>query len=103
MEVREIIETNIKEPIIEVKFRLDSDDDDVFRSAEFQLDEIEEYGYQVLNENFDLFDFDDDWEDEDYEYPEDDDEDLEVDEDELKSFMNEYFLINNHVPPAEMF
>ena len=80
MEVREIIETNIKEPIIEVKFRLDTDDDDVFRSAEFQLDEIEEYGYQVLNENFDLFDFDDDWEDEDYEYPEDDDEDLIFDE-----------------------
>jgi hypothetical protein len=33
----------------------------------------------------------------------DDDESLEIDEDELISFMNEFFLINDHVPPAEMF
>ena len=32
-----------------------------------------------------------------------DDESLEIDEDELISFMNEFFLINDHVPPAEMF
>lgn len=102
MEVREIIETSIKEPIIEVKFRLDTDSDDVMRTVEFQLDEIEDYGYDVLTENFDLFDFDDDWEDEDYEYSDDDDE-LSVDEEELISFMNEYFLINNRVPPAELF
>lgn len=72
------------------------------RTVEFQLDEIEDYGYDVLTENFDLFDFDDDWEDEDYEYSDDDDE-LSVDEEELISFMNEYFLINNRVPPAELF
>ena len=65
MEVREIIETTIKEPIIEVKFRLDTDSDEVMRTVEFQLGEIEEYGYNVLTEDFDLFDIDDDWEDED--------------------------------------
>lgn len=102
MEVREIIETTIKEPIIEIKFRLDTDSDDVMRTVEFQLDEIEDYGYNVLTEDFDLFDFDDNWEDEDYEYSDDDDE-LSVDEDELISFMNEYFLINDRVPPAELF
>ena len=102
MEVREIIETTVKEPIIEIKFRLDTDSDDVMRTVEFQLDEIEDYGYNVLTEDFDLFDFDDNWEDEDYEYSDDDDE-LSVDEDELISFMNEYFLINDHVPPAELF
>lgn len=102
MEVREIIETTIKEPIIEVKFRLDTDSDEVMRTVEFQLGEIEEYGYNVLTEDFDLFDIDDDWEDEDFDYMEDEDE-LNVDEEELISFMNEYFLINGHVPPAELF
>lgn len=102
MEVREIIETTIKEPIIEVKFRLDTDSDEVMRTVEFQLGEIEEYGYNVLTEDFDLFDIDDDWEDDDFDYIEDED-DLNVDEEELISFMNEYFLINDHVPPAELF
>lgn len=102
MEVREIIETTIKEPLIEVKFRLDTDSDEVMRTVEFQLDEIEDYGYTVLTEDFDLFDFDDDWEDEDFEYSDKDDE-LTVDEEELITFMNEYFLINDHVPPAELF
>jgi hypothetical protein len=102
MEVREIIETTIKEPIIEVKFRLDTDSDEVMRTVEFQLGEIEEYGYNVLTEDFDLFDIDDDWEDENFDYIDDEDE-LNVDEEELISFMNEYFLINDHVPPAELF
>jgi len=103
MEVREIIETTVKEPIIEVKFRLVTDSDEVMRSVEFQLDEIEEYGYNILTEDFDLFDIDDDWEDEDYDYLDDDDDELNIDEEELISFMNEYFLINDHVPPAELF
>jgi hypothetical protein len=103
MEVREIIETTVKEPIIEVKFRLVTDSDDVMRSVEFQLDEIEEYGYNVLTEDFDLFDIDDDWEDEEFDYLDDEDDELNVDEEELISFMNEYFLINDHVPPAELF
>ena len=104
MEVREIIETTIKEPIIEVKFRLATDSDEVMRTVEFQLDEIEEYGYNVLTEDFDLFDIDDDWEDEDFDYMEDEDElNVDDDEEELISFMNEYFLINDHVPPAELF
>jgi hypothetical protein len=103
MEVREIIETTVKEPIIEVKFRLVTDSDDVMRSVEFQLDEIEEYGYNVLTEDFDLFDIDDDWEDEEFDYLDEEDDELNVDEEELISFMNEYFLINDHVPPAELF
>lgn len=103
MEVREIIETTIKEPLIEVKFRLDTDSDEVMRTVEFQLDEIEEYGYNVLTENFDLFDINDNWEDDEFNYLEEEDDELNVDEDELISFMNEYFLINDHVPPAELF
>jgi hypothetical protein len=103
MEVREIIETTVKEPIIEIKFRLVTDSDEVMRSVEFQLDEIEEYGYNILTEDFDLFDIDDDWENDEFDYLDDDDNELNIDEEELISFMNEYFLINNRVPPAELF
>ena len=102
MEVREIVETVIKEPLLEVRFRMSTDTDEVIRITEFDLQEIEDYGYNVITEDFDLFDFDDDeWEDGEVEIDEDDS--LEIDEDELISFMNEFFLINDHVPPAEMF
>ena len=104
MEIREIIETSVKEPIIEVKFRLATDSDEVMRIVEFQLDEIEDYGYNILTEDFDLFDIDDwDEEDDEFEYSDDEIDELNVDEEELISFMNEYFLINDHVPPAELF
>lgn len=100
MEVREIVETIVKEPLIEVRFRLEEDGDDVIRICEFDLSEISEYGYMVLTEDFDVFDFsdDDDWDDEDSTNDE-----LFVDEDELISFMNEYFMINDKIPPAELF
>ena len=104
MEIREIIETSVKEPILEVKFRLATDSDEVMRTVEFQLDEIEDYGYNILTEDFDLFDIDDwDEEDDEFEYSDDEIDELNVDEEELISFMNEYFLINDHVPPAELF
>jgi len=83
MEVREIVETVIKDPLLEVRFRMSTDTDEVIRIAEFDLQEIEDYGYNVITEDFDLFDFDDDeWEDGDVEM--DDDESLEIDEDESK-------------------
>jgi hypothetical protein len=103
MEIREIIETTVKQPIIEVKFRLDTDSDEVMRTVEFQITEIEEYGYTILTEDFDLFDIDEWDDDDDFEYSDDELDDLNVDEEELISFMNEYFLINDHVPPAELF
>jgi hypothetical protein len=103
MEIREIIETTVKQPIIEVKFRLDTDSDEVMRTVEFQITEIEEYGYTILTEDFDLFDIDEWDDDDDFEYSDDELDDLNIDEEELISFMNEYFLINDHVPPAELF
>ena len=103
MEIREIIETTVKQPIIEVKFRLDTDSDEVMRTVEFQITEIEEYGYTILTEDFDLFDIDEWNDDDDFEYSDDELDDLNIDEEELISFMNEYFLINDHVPPAELF
>ena len=101
MEVREIVETIVKDSIIEVRFRFDTDNDDVIRISEFDTKEIADYGYMVLTEDFDVFDFseDDDWNDD----SEDENDDLFVDEDELISFMNEYFMITDKIPPAELF
>ena len=101
MEVREIVETIVKDSIMEVIFRFDTDNDDVIRISEFDTKEIADYGYMVLTEDFDVFDFsdDDDWDDD----SEDENDDLFVDEDELISFMNEYFMITDKIPPAELF
>jgi len=100
MEVREIVETIVKEPLIEVRFRFNEDSDDIIRICEFDFSEIDEYGYTVFSEDFDIFDFEnEDFDDEEY----GDDDELFVDEDELMSFMNEYFMITNKIPPAEMF
>ena len=82
---------------------MDTDSDEVMRTVEFQITEIEEYGYTILTEDFDLFDIDEWDDDDDFEYSDDELDDLNVDEEELISFMNEYFLINDHVPPAELF
>jgi len=104
MEVREIVETIIREPILEVHFRMDIDGDDVIRIKEFIIDEIGDYGYDVLTENFDIFDsitWTDD--EEDYDYDDSDDEPMEVDEEELIAFMNEFFMISGDLPEPEFF
>jgi hypothetical protein len=104
MEVREIVETIIREPVLEVRFRMDIDGDDVIRVKEFIIDEIEDYGYKVLTEDFDIFG-DLSWSDDDDEYEFDDEEpsEMEVDEDELILFMNEFFMISGDIPEPEFF
>ena len=104
MEVREIVETVLREPILEVRFRLDLDSDDVIRVSEFVISEIEDYGYSVVTEDFDLFGMDEDWdEDEEYDYDWDNDDSKVIDEEELLAFMNEFFMINGNIPEAEFF
>lgn len=105
MEVREIVETIIREPILEVRFRLDVDGDDVIRVKEFIINEIEDYGYTVITEDFDLF-ADSGWDEDDeqdFDYKEPTESDMEVDEDELISFMNEFFMISGNIPDPEFF
>jgi hypothetical protein len=103
MEVREIVETIVREPVLEVRFRMDIDDDNVIRVKEFIIDEISDYGYDVLTENLNIFDvWEDEDEDEDFDYDEDK-EDVEVDEEELISFMNEFFMISGDIPDADFF
>jgi hypothetical protein len=104
MEVREIVRTIVREPVLEVHFRMDIDGDDVIRVKEFIIDEINDYGYDVLTENFDIFEsitWSDD--DEEYDYEASDDESMEVDEEELISFMNEFFMISGDIPEPEFF
>jgi hypothetical protein len=105
MEVREIIQTIVREPVLEVHFRMDVDGDDVIRIKEFIIEEIEDYGYNVISDDFDIFEsikWSDD--EEDYEYEDtDDDLDVEVDEEELISFMNEFFMISGDLPEPEFF
>lgn len=102
MEVREIVETIVREPILEVRFRLDVDNDDVIRVSEFIISEIKDYGYEVITENLDILDFLADDEEEDYQDFEEDEETV-VDEDELIAFMNEFFMISGDIPEPEFF
>ena len=102
MEVREIVETIVREPILEVRFRLDVDSDDVIRVSEFIISEIRDYGYEVITENLDILDFLADDEEEDYQDFEEDEETV-VDEDELIAFMNEFFMISGDIPEPEFF
>jgi hypothetical protein len=105
MEVKEIVQTIIREPVLEVHFRMDVDGDDVIRIKEFIMDEIKDYGYEVFTENLDIFDSIV-WSDEDPDddgYSDIDDEPMEVDEEELIIFMNEFFVISNDIPEPEFF
>ena len=56
MEVKEIVQTIIREPVLEVHFRMDVDGDDVIRIKEFIIGEINDYGYEVFTENLNIFD-----------------------------------------------
>jgi hypothetical protein len=93
MEIVEIISysVNLKKNILEVSFRTMDDSDDVVREDRMDYSLAEEYGYELEEEDFDLF-FDID-EEEDFE------EDLDInevllDEDQLMSFLNEYYTVN---------
>jgi hypothetical protein len=103
MEVREIVETIVREPVLEVRFRMNVDDDQVIRVKEFIIDEISDYGYNVISDNLNIFDvWEEEDDDEDFDYDEDLEE-VEVDEEELINFMNEFFMISGDIPDADFF
>ena len=64
-----------------------------------QNDVIDAYIEEAIINEEAYFPDDDDWDDDN----EDENDDLFVDEDELISFMNEYFMITDKIPPAELF
>lgn len=87
MEIIELISYNVNygKDTIEVKFRMNEDDEEEVRTDIINLSEADDFGYTIIYEDFE---FDDD-EDDDEMF---DDED-EVDEHELLNFLNEYYLI----------
>jgi len=100
MEIRELVSYYLYEDTkrIEVTFRLTLDSEDEVRNDIINLEEAEEFGYNLIDDNNDFFQFDDE---------EDDDEDfddfVDIDEDLLISFLNEYYIINpNKLPKTEI-
>jgi hypothetical protein len=103
MEVREIVDTEVNELSIVVKFRIDRDSDDVIRSYEFLKRDIEDSGYEVFYKDEFDDDFDENWDEEtDWDFDLDSDY-QDIDEDELISYMNEFFLINGDLPEPEAY
>ena len=101
MEILEIISCNVdlKSNILDVTFRTIEDSDDVQRVDRIDYSDVEEYGYDIISQDFDIFgDFEDDEELENDYYS---DNDFEIDEEELITFLNEYYMVNpSNLPKA---
>lgn len=98
MEIKEIVSYFLNEEtdILDVSFRTIEDPDDVIRVDKIDFMIIEEYGFELISENYEFFD---EYEDEDFEP-----EKIELDEDELIIFLNEYYLVNpEELPKPELF
>jgi hypothetical protein len=103
MEILEIISCNVdlKSNILDVTFRTIEDSDDVQRVDRIDFSDVEEYGYDILSQDFDIFgDFEDDEELENDYYS---DNDFEIDEEELITFLNEYYMVNPSSLPKATF
>ena len=99
MEIRELVSYYLYEDTkrIEVEFRLSLDSEDEVRDDIINLEEAEEFGYNLIDNNSDFFQFDDEDGDEDF------DDFVDIDEDLLISFLNEYYIINpNKLPKPEI-
>ena len=101
MEVREIISyfLNNDTNVLEVSFRTLNDPDDVVRMDNIDFSLTEEYGFDLITEEFTFFDedFEDDLSDDDL--PE-----VVLDEDEFISFLNEYYTIHpEYTPKPQIF
>ena len=100
MEIRELVSYYLYEDTkrIEVTFKLSLDSEDEVRNDIINLEEAEEFGYNLIEDNNDFFQFDDEEDDED-----DFDDFIDIDEDLLISFLNEYYIVNpNKLPKPEI-
>lgn len=103
MEIKELVSYYINETshMLEVTFKTLTDSEDEIRTDQIVLDEIETFGYNILNNIKEDF-YDD--EDEEFEDMFNDFEEEELDEDEIISFLNEYYLIYpKKLPEAQLF
>lgn len=98
MEIKEIISYYIheKSKTLEVSFTLITDNEDEVRNDIINISEAEEFGYKLIQNDFDIFD------EEDFEPLDDDFE--SIDEEILTSYLNEYYIVNpNRLPSPEFF
>ena len=100
MEIQEIVSYYIYEDsnTIEVSFRLSIDSEDEVRNDIINLNEAQDFGFDLIQENYDfLTEYVEDDEFDDF-----DDEFKTVDEDILMNLMNEYYIINpDRLPKSE--
>jgi len=99
MEIRELVSYYLYEDTkrIEVEFRLTLDSEDEVRNDIINLEEAEDFGYNLIENNNDFFQFDDEDGEEEF------DDFVDVDEDSLISFLNEYYIVNpDKLPKTEM-
>jgi|688.fasta_scaffold25609_3 hypothetical protein len=109
MEVKEIVSQYIIESskTIEIQFRFMTDSDSEIREDTFDIPLIENYGFNVFSESYDVFEevnngySDEDLDDSKY----DDDESIyDIQEDDLKSFITEFYLDNpDKIPMVGIF
>lgn len=100
MEISEIVSYYIHENkrSLEVSFRLVNDDEDEVRNDVLSIDEAEDFGYDLIQEGFDLFD------DEDSDDFDDLDDFDTIDEETLITYLNEYYIVNpTKLPKPELF
>ena len=98
MEIRELVSYYIYEDTkrIEVTFKLTLDSEYDVRNYIINLEEAEEFGYKLINDSNDFFQFDDE-EEEDFE------DFIDMDEDLLINFLNEYYIVNpTKLPKTEI-
>jgi hypothetical protein len=99
MEICEIISYYIHENSrrLDVSFRMSHDDEDEVRNDIINIGEAEEFGYNLIQEGFELYDEDEE------EY--DDFDDFEtIDEETLITYLNEYYIVNpDKLPKPELF
>jgi hypothetical protein len=96
---------NQKTNIISVSFKIDSDSEEYVRQDEFNVDEILDYGFQIVNQDIisDDFQLFDDIEDFVFE-SEDSSFEPEIDSMELRLFLIEYYTLNpSKMPKSELF
>ncbi len=98
MEIRELVSYYLYEDTkrIEVTFKLTLDSEDEVRNDIINLEEADEFGYKLINDNNDFFQFDDEEEEDFGDF-------IDMDEDLLISFLNEYYIVNpNKLPKPEI-
>lgn len=99
MEIQEIVSYYLYEDTkrVEVSFRLTTDSEDEIRNDVINLDDSKEFGYNLIQESTDFFNFDDD------DFDEDDSDFQTIDEDLLLSFLNEYYIVHtDKLPKVEI-